>query len=238
MLLAVLFSLILTQPPKALGCDWNVPANYRSVIIRKRVRYFKPKIIALTFDDGPSSANTPRILQTLKMHHAHATFFILGCQAKLHPELVKQIADDGHAIGIHTYTHSRHPSPSQAENEISRTAALLKSITGRSTQLFRPPYGNTHSSYTRNALKRRYAVILWTVSSADTATHDRKMVLNNVTLGVNPGDIVLMHDSEDKRQTMEALPTVLDRLANKGFTLVTIPELLTAWDKKNTTKPK
>ena len=227
-----------TAPTAPLKSDWTVPTNYRSAIIRKRVRYFKPKLIALTFDDGPSMNNTPRILQTLKQHHVHATFFILGNQAKLHPFLVNQIASEGHAIGIHTYTHSRHPSSQQANDEISRTETLLKSITGRSTQLFRPPYGNTKSNYTKSAIKSKYAVIIWTVSAADTATHDPKMVLDNVTLGVQPGDIVLMHDSGDKRHTADALPKILDRLANKGFTLVTIPDLLNAWDKKNTTKPK
>ncbi len=233
-----LITLVLNQSAKISALDWNVPPNYRAVTIRKRVRFFQPKLIALTFDDGPSLNNTPRILQTLKLHHDHATFFILGEQAKLYPQLVKAINDDGNAIGIHTYTHARHPSIEQSEKEMNRTEAILKLITGRSTQLFRPPYGNTHSAYTRTAQKRGYSVILWTVSSADTATHDPKMVLDNVTLGVEPGDIVLMHDSENKSHTADALPKVLDRLEKQGFQLVTIPELFEAWNQKYTTKPK
>ncbi len=238
MLCLFILALVFSTPPNSQRESWKVPDSYHSVIIRKRFRYFKPKLIALTFDDGPSANNTPRILQSLQQHHAHATFFILGNQAKLHPELVKQIADEGHAIGIHTFTHSRLPTATQAEDELSKCELLLKTITGKSTQLFRPPYGNTHSNYTESALKRGYAVVIWSVSSADTATHDQKMVLDNVTLGVEPGDIVLMHDSSDKGHTADALPKILDRLSKKGFQVVTIPELLEAWDQKNTTVPK
>src|SRR5262249_8005633 len=87
-------------------------------------------------------------------------------------------------------------------------------------------YGNTHSAYTKEALHRGYANILWSNSSADTATHSAQVVYDNITQNIHPGDIVLMHDSDDKQHTANALPRVIKYLKKAGYSFVTVPQML------------
>ena len=184
------------------------------------------KAVALTFDDGPSANITPQILDTLRQHHAVATFFVMGQQVKQYPKLLQQEVAQGHVIGYHTYTHALRPTLSQAEREMEQTRQVVQQTIGRDTVLFRPPYGNTRSNYTRIARDQNYALILWNVSGADTATRDADVVLENCTSNVHSGDILLMHDSSTKSHTARALPRILTRLEEQGFSFVTIPDLL------------
>lgn len=207
-----------------------MPKRYRGVLIRGRLKGFTEKIIALTFDDGPSKNITPQILAALKQHQAKATFFVLGKQIKACPEQLKQVYADGHVIGIHSYSHSMSPTMPKAIEEMDMTRALLKQTIGHETQLFRPPYGKTNGSHARLALEEKFAVLLWSKTGADTGTHDAAVVRDNVAEYPQPGDIVLMHDSAGKQHTATALPQILDRLAKSGYTFVTVPELLRKWD--------
>jgi len=210
--------------------DWSVPACYRGALIRGRLKGFSEKVIALTFDDGPSDNITPQILAALKKHQARATFFVLGQMVKAYPQQVKQIVADGHAIGIHSYSHSWSPAMPKAIEEMDKTRTLLQNAIGRETFLFRPPYGLTTGSHARLALSRKYAVLLWSRTGADTGTRDADVVRDNVAPYPNPGEIVLMHDCANKQHTATALPQILDRLEKAGYSFVTIPELLRRWD--------
>lgn len=221
-------------PPKvrqpACPVVWDGPAVFRGVNIRDQRKGFPDKKIALTFDDGPSTTVTPLILAALRKEGVHATFFHIGMFSAAHPDLVKQEIAEGHAIGIHTYTHSMHPTRAQAASEITRCQSVLEKTQGKRTNLFRAPYGRTHSAYNVEALRRGFIDILWTNSGADTATKDWTVVRDNIVENAKPGDIVLMHDALGKNQTAQAVPEIIARLKKKGFTFLTVPEMLIAWD--------
>ncbi len=206
--------------------SWTVPAQYRGKAISSGRHGIAIKAVALTFDDGPSANITPQVLALLKQHHAHATFFVMGQNVKQYPQLVRQAVVEGHVVGCHTYTHAIRPSQSVAEKEMRQTRQLVRQVIGRDPVLFRPPYGDVKSNYTRIARQEKDAIILWSVSGADTATRDYKVVRDNVTEGINSGDIVLMHDSSGKAHTARALPEILTRLEQRGFSFVTIPQML------------
>jgi len=207
-----------------------VPRRYRGEVIRSRVRYFPERLLALTFDDGPSESVTPRILDALREHGAHATFFELGSSIEGSEELTRRVFSEGHAVGSHSYSHPSSTPPGKATSELRRTAELIEKCTGHKPQLFRPPYGIVKGNLNRTALAEGYTSILWTISSADTDSRATvETIANNVIHTPNPGDIVLMHDSASHADTAAALPRILEELGAAGFRFVTIPELLGAW---------
>jgi len=204
------------------------PATYRGVSFARRIKGFNEKLVALTFDDGPSATITPQILKTLRKYDAKATFFVMGQHAKQHPLILQQIAKDGHAIGNHSWSHPPKVSAKKAVAEVDETQKVIKKVLDQPTQLFRPPYGMRGALF-HQALKRDYAVIMWTASSADTGTKKSEDVYQNCK-SCNPGDIILFHDSLDKQHTANALPRILESLSKKGYKFVTVPELLAAED--------
>ncbi len=206
----------------------GIPPRFRSKIIRSRVTGIRDKLLALTFDDGPDSVNTPRILDALRHHHAHATFFVLGAQARLHPELVRRIVSEGHALGSHSWSHPSRVSPQRAREEVESTEALLKKVTGQPPILFRPPYGILKNGLASVAQKKGNAVILWTISSADTRPISTRQIADNIIHTPDSGDIALMHDGPGHIKTAEAVPTILDELGRSGWRFVTVPQLLTS----------
>lgn len=215
-----------TITPQAPADTWSVPAQYRGKAVSSGRHNIAVKAVALTFDDGPSANITPQVLALLRQHHAHATFFVMGQNVRQYPQLVTQAVAEGHVVGCHSYTHAIHPSQTVAQSEMKRTRELVQTATGHDPVLFRPPYGDVKSEYATIARQEKDTIILWSVSGADTATRDYKMVRDNVTEGINPGDIVLMHDSSGKAHTAKALPEILTRLEQRGFSFVTIPEML------------
>ncbi|HEY3398057.1 MAG TPA: polysaccharide deacetylase family protein [Armatimonadota bacterium] len=210
--------------------QWLLPSRFRGQIISTRVRYFPRKLLALTFDDGPDPKVTPQVLATLAQYHAHATFFTLGGVAAGHEDLLRRIVAGGHAVGSHSYSHIATATPAQAASNLDRTEQLILKVTGHRPTLFRPPYGITKGELARQARQRGYAVILWTISSADTRPIGPEVIAHNVIHTPNPGDIVLMHDGSGHSRTAQALPQILRELGQAGFEFVTIPELMDAWD--------
>ncbi len=217
--------------PLAAPVFLPIPARYAGQVVRSRVRGFPEKLLALTFDDGPSTTVTPRILETLREHGARATFFQLGSAIAADGDITRRVFAEGHAVGNHSYSHPSSTSEAAAVSELERTAELIEQCTGHAPELFRPPYGITKGNLNRAALSRGYVGVLWTISAADT---DRRAtaetIATNVIYTPNPGDIVLMHDSAGHEDTAEALPRILEELGAAGFRFVTVPELLDAWD--------
>lgn len=211
--------------------DWTVPHRFTGKLVCMRIRHFPEKIIALTFDDGPSPNITPRILDALAAHHAKATFFVLGNMAKRHPELLRRMLAQGDAIGDHSYSHPKSVSAAQAVTQINCTADIVLKATGRKPCCFRPPYGITHGNLAHVAQKEGYPVVTWTISTADSKHVPADAMVHNVLHTPNPGDIVLMHDAGDHQRTAEAVPVMLDQLTALGYKFVTLPELFRAWDK-------
>jgi peptidoglycan/xylan/chitin deacetylase (PgdA/CDA1 family) len=225
------FETASTAPEAETGdLDWSIPERYRGEVVRNRVRYFPHKLLALTFDDGPDERITSQILDALAEHGARATFFVLGRQAKTHPELLQRIVAEGHALGNHSYSHPQRTTASEAQSELDRTDALIADVAGQKPTVYRPPYGIVDGNLTRAALALGYAAVLWTISSADTRPIDADTIARNVIYTPNPGDIVLMHDGAGHQATADAVPRILRELGEAGFEFVTMPELLRAWD--------
>lgn len=233
-----IFMVVLAWNPSSGYTEANrIPAQFRGKVIRSRVRYFPYKLLALTFDDGPDPRNTPIVLNALKKYNAHATFFVIGSEAKRYPKLLREIVEGGNEIGSHSYTHPAHPTPAQSIQELDKTAEVIRKATGIAPVCYRPPYGIVHNNLTRLALNRGYAVFLWTISSADTRPVSVMTLANNVIHTPNPGDIILMHDGPGHIRTTQAVPIILSQLTRMGFKFVTLPQLLQAWSAWERTHP-
>ncbi len=175
------------------------------------------KEIFLTFDDGPHPVHTIFVLDELKKYNAKATFFCIGKNVQLYPQVYKRIIDDGHAIGNHTYNHIKG---AKCSNDV-----YLKDIEDASkcidAKLFRPPYGRIKNSQAKLIfkLKEGYKIIMWTVLSGDfDEAITKEKCLNNVLKNTIAGDIIVFHDSEKAAAKMKfALPQLLQKFNEIGF---------------------
>lgn len=157
--------------------------------------------ISLTFDDGPNSDFTPRVLSLLKKNGAKATFFLIGENAEKYPELVRQIIEDGHTIGNHSYSHSKNFgffSTEKVAAELMRSNTVLKEITGKELKMFRPPFGVTNPNIKKALRKTGHKSIGWSKRSLDTTNLSEEKILGRITKNLKKGDIVLLHDSSTK----------------------------------------
>jgi chitin deacetylase len=220
--------------------DWTVPARYQGKRVTQRVRYFPKKWLALTFDDGPDPVCTPQVLKILAQYHAHATFNVIGSCAVGHLNLVREEAKAGDCVGNHSWSHYFHPTAEQAPTELDRTADVIEKATGRKPTVYRAPGGFMFNPLSDLALQRGYALIQWTVSSADTQLPLIKpaVIAHNIIHTPSPGDIILMHDGRGHQPTVDALPQILKELSAAGFQFVTVPELLRGWDEWLTANPE
>ncbi|MCD4793433.1 MAG: polysaccharide deacetylase family protein [Bacteroidales bacterium] len=169
--------------------------------------------IHLTFDDGPDPNTTPKILKVLKKYNKKATFFCIGEKIEKHPEILKQIAEQGHEIGNHSYSHSYYFDffrTSKVIKELDKTNKLIKKISGKDCIIFRPPFGVTNPNIAKAVKKLNLETIGWSIRSLDTVK-DKKTVLKRLEKA-KPGNIVLFHDT--KTNTVEILEEFL-RLKNK-----------------------
>lgn len=190
------------------------------------------KKIALTFDDGPNKKYTEEILDLLKLHHAKATFFVIGYNVKTNPELLRREFNEGHEIGNHTYQHlffDKNVSLSKIEQDIKQTGEEIKKVTGEYPTLFRPP-GGLYSERTIQLTKQLgYTTVLWSwhQDTNDWRHPGVQKIVKKVLTNARNGDIVLMHDfNPGSDQTVRALKIILPVLIDRGFQLVTVSELM------------
>lgn len=187
------------------------------------------KEIAITIDDGPSGAYNAEVLKTLNAHGVKATFFLIGKNAKAHPELVEDILREGHSVANHTWSHPgmNEISRSKAESEIDTTQALLEKIgekVGIPIQpFFRFPYGQGagESAMVKLMADRGLANMVWNLSTHDSRTKDPSLVLNTVMSQIgskNNGGILLMHETHVAG--VKALPYLLYELKKRGYKTV------------------
>ncbi|OIK12667.1 polysaccharide deacetylase [Bacillus sp. MUM 116] len=190
------------------------------------------KRVALTFDDGPDNYYTPRILNILRAKGVHATFFMVGKQAKSYPDMVKRIVAEGNAIGNHSWDHPKlwTLSKQQVMQEIVSTQNEIQQITGQRTTLFRPPYGRVTPAEVTLIHDLGYRVIDWSVDTLDWAGTPAPTILQYVKREVSPGGIILEHclagHPGELNGTLQALPQIIDHLKAQGYEFVTIPTLL------------
>ncbi|NPV53434.1 MAG: polysaccharide deacetylase family protein [Firmicutes bacterium] len=202
------------------------------------VRQWSPKSpsVALTFDDGPDTEYTPKILDILRKYNVRATFFLIGKSAERHPDIVKRIVVEGHAIGNHTYHHGNlaNMAPWQVVMELKRANTALARITNEWPLAVRPPYGALDPLAVEAIGREGYRVVLWTIDSLDWHGLSAEKVLANVMPVLKSGVIVLHHSAggpqEDLGGMLDALPTIIETLQQQGYLFVTIPEVLEQHD--------
>ncbi|ALF54547.1 polysaccharide deacetylase [Nostoc piscinale CENA21] len=222
-------SAVTTQNASLNTTQQTISKEFQGQTIYQAKLPITDKVIALTFDDGPGPKNTTQILEILKQNHIKATFFLVGQMVSFHPQIVKQIAAEGHVLGNHTWHHwYRRMDVATAASEINRTADLIYKLTGVKTTLFRPPGGFLHNGLVDYAKSQKYAIIMWSDESGDSQRRGQTPTLiKNVVKSAKPGGIVLMHDGGGNRsRTVKALPQVIADLKAKGYKFVTIPELM------------
>ena len=219
--------------------------DIQQVVIQKeeiedQVKLTKPqeldpsgKYVAFTFDDGPHPNVTPRILQILKEYNIRATFFMLGSQVKKYSNIAKQVADNGHEIGNHTYSHPnlKKLTTKRIIEEIHSTNEIITLTTGIEPTLFRPPYGNYTNEVLEYTKTNGYSTILWSVDSLDWKSRNASAINRMVTQHTTNGSIVLMHDIHVA--TADALPQLIQTLQTKGYQFVTVSELLSIRSKSS-----
>ena len=205
----------------------TVPDQFQGTTIREAKLDSKHKAIALTFDDGPWPTTTKQILEILKKNNIKATFFWVGRYLQAYPDIGKQVAAAGHAIGNHTWNHQYIKYNEEgAAREIDRTSSLIEELTGIQTSIFRPPGGILNNGLAAYAQKKNYAVVVWSADSLDWRALTESL-MDNVMRQAKSGGIVLMHDGGGNRaRTVKALPDIIARLRKEGYIFVTVPELL------------
>ncbi|MDZ8221994.1 polysaccharide deacetylase family protein [Nostoc sp. ChiVER01] len=216
-------------PAKVENPTFTVPAKFQGKTVYQVHPRNNEKVIALGIDDGPWPKTTLEMLDILKQNDVKVTFFWVGQALQANPDLAKREVAEGHAIGNHTWHHwYRRMDEATAKSEIDRTADLIYKTTGVKTALFRPPGGFLNNGLAAYAKSQKDAVIMWSLTSADTDPHAKPQAfVNNVLKGAKPGSIVLMHDGGgDRQRTVQALPQIISGLKQQGYRFVTIPELL------------
>ncbi len=185
----------------------------------------KRKLVAITLDDGLPFDT--RILELFERRHLTATTFLLGEVAARKPDLVRRLRDDGFEIANHTWDHKSLAKLSEAgiRDELERCQRAISGVTGNEAPYMRPPGGATNERVRRVAASLGYNVVLWNKSFADTskaATPER--LYHNVMDGLKPGDIILCHWGG--RSTYEAMELILPEMERRGYTPVTLSEML------------
>lgn len=190
-----------------------------------KVNCKKAKCIALTYDDGPST-HTPKLLKTMAKYDAKATFFLIGPSATEYPDVVEDLVDQGMEIGNHTSRHKAltQISSAQVNTELSDTQKRIHKITGEYPTVMRPPYGSRSNSVDKIAGKQGMAVINWDTSPVDWEKKPAAKVADIVIREASRNQIVLMHDTH--KWTVDAAPRIYKELSKKGYTFVTVTELL------------
>jgi peptidoglycan/xylan/chitin deacetylase (PgdA/CDA1 family) len=211
------------------------PAVSPSAAAAARVTFARCNVdgpyIAMTFDDGPSGPNTPRLLDLAAKKHIKLTFFLIGQNAQRYPQLVQRELAEGHEVGNHSWTHPvlSKMSDDAVRAEIQKTQDAIVGESGYKPTLMRPPYG-AMTPRQRLWVSGEFGVkiILWDVDPLDWKRPGPSVVAQRIIAGTRPGSIILSHDIHSG--TVDAMPVVFDTLLAKGYKFVTVSELI-AMDK-------
>ncbi len=193
-----------------------------------------PRQLALTYDDGPNPAVTPRLLDLLAQHQVRATFFLIGSFARQQPALAREIATAGHLIGNHTLTHPKlaWQSSERIRQELHDGSRLIEDIVGAPVRYFRPPHGSRRPYVMRAAGELGLCTVLWNVTAADWNPIGTDAITRNVERGIlrnqgrSRGSNILLHDGSHKNQdadrqaTIESTERVLVHHAAANFVTV------------------
>jgi peptidoglycan/xylan/chitin deacetylase (PgdA/CDA1 family) len=224
LLLIASFSVLAVQPAGIVG----ILARATPRIVW-RVETWAP-LAALTFDDGPDPVYTPRVLDILARHEARATFFLIGANARRHPEQVRRIREMGHEVGNHTDSRGATAlmSMRRFSESLLRAEAALAMPEGE-PKLFRPGSGWIRPAQLDLAIQRGYTCVLGSAYAYDPKRPPTAYIRWAIRKNLRPGAIVVLHDAGgDRSNTLAALPGILEDGRAKGLRFVTVSELMAA----------
>jgi peptidoglycan/xylan/chitin deacetylase (PgdA/CDA1 family) len=201
----------------------------------RSIRTVKP-LVAMTFDDGPHSKLTPLLLDMLAVRGLRATFYVIGNRVDQHPALVQRMLAEGHEVGNHSWSHP-FLSSLDSDGVIAQLDATTRAVfraTGKVPVTMRPPYGALHARQRLMVHERRnLPTVLWSVDPEDWRRPGAEVVAERILHHTRPGGIVLSHDIH--APTIRAMPATLDGLTLRGFSFVTVSEMLgwPRWQTRN-----
>jgi polysaccharide deacetylase family sporulation protein PdaB len=184
------------------------------------------KKVAFSFDACWGAAYTPTLLEILKENNIQTTFFLTGFWVEKYPEMVKTIAEEGHEIGNHTYSHPHLNSlaEGQIKVELEKVGQMILELTGVEPHLFRPPFGE-YSNKTISAIEKcGYQTIQWSIDSLDWKELGKEPMVERIKENLHPGAIILFHNNGT--YTAEALPEIIEFIKGEGYEILPISELL------------
>lgn len=181
------------------------------------------KMVALTFDDGPHELCTPKLLDGLKSRGVHATFFLMGENIAGNEDLVLRMKEEGHLIGNHSYRHIQLTKAGEDAvcESIEKTETIISDITGDRPQYLRPPYGDWNEEL---ECRLNLTTVFWTVDSLDWQLQNTSKIVSRVLKRTGNSDIILMHDIFPT--SVESALQIVDALQARGYTFVTVDELM------------
>ena len=226
------------------GYDGTSPADARKHVAASDAAAFaqgpngpidcrKVKCVALTFDAGPS-VRTPQILGILAKYHVHATFFTLGKNhVRVHPQMVKDMVAQGHEVETLTWSHQilTKISKDEVRKEITEGRDAVKDVTGTAPTLLRPPQGRTSPAVTKIVRELGMSEVVWSSNGADYKTTDSKLIAKRIIDTTKRDGIILLHDLVDDTDvgyngTVAAVAPIISTLQGRGYTFVTVSQLL------------
>ena len=205
---------------------FQAPPTGRAPALYNSVRTTNP-VVALTFDDGPHGTLTPKLLDILAREGVHATFFVLGTNVAMYPDIAKRIVAEGHEIANHSWEHPSLPrvSAERLDRELGRTTEIIEKTTGQKVTMMRPTYGALNDRVEKSLLEDyKLDVILWSVDPRDWKRPGADTVTRRLVGGAHPGAILLAHDIHPG--TIAAIPGTIAQLKAKGYSFATVSELI------------
>jgi peptidoglycan-N-acetylglucosamine deacetylase len=194
------------------------------------------KQIVLTFDDGPNDPHTLKLLDVLAKHDARATFFMIGRYVQQRPDIARAVAEAGHVVGNHTFTHPLliFESAAQTRAQMVDCRQALRDAIGEHSKLFRPPFGGRRPATLRIARELGLQTVMWNVKGFDWNAPPAAVIEKKVARQMRGGDVILLHDGghralgADRAQTVIATDNLIRRYKDEGHAFVTVEEMLAA----------
>jgi peptidoglycan/xylan/chitin deacetylase (PgdA/CDA1 family) len=192
------------------------------------------KQIALTFDDGPNDPHTRNLLEVLARHQVQATFFLIGRYVRQRPDIAAEIAQRGHIIGNHTFTHPllTFQSASRIRSEISQCRDAIHDAVGEHSNLFRPPWGGRRPAVFRIARQLGLEPVMWNITGYDWKAPSPEYIEQKVGPKIHGGDVILLHDGghaalgTNRIATVQAVDTLVARFLSEGYEFVSIKTMM------------
>ncbi|MGB9205525.1 MAG: polysaccharide deacetylase family protein [Terriglobales bacterium] len=191
------------------------------------------KQIALTYDDGPNDPHTLKLLDVLAKHNVRATFFMIGRYVRQRPDIARAVAQAGHIIGNHTFTHPLliFKSAAQTRTELLDCQSALQDAIGEHSKLFRPPFGGRRPATIRIARSIGLETVMWNVTGYDWNAPPAAVIEKKVARQMRGGDVILLHDGghramgADRAQTVIATEDLIRRYKDQGYEFATVEEI-------------